>query len=118
MKKICDQCGGLKQLGEYQLENIYTVCTKCSGTGEIEVNEIKRYVDPRNVKLIDIVKDNKKVRFSYYRDKQFWYECEDGLIFPIDLSEIDNPAAKATLLAEDKAIFFMRWIRKYIESCK
>jgi hypothetical protein len=78
----------------------------------------KKYVDPTKVKLIDLVRDNKKVRFSYYRDKEFWYEHEDGLVFPVALSEVDNPASRATLLAEDKAIYFMRWIKKYIEVCK
>lgn len=80
--------------------------------------KIMKYVDPKTVKLIDLVRDNKKVKFSYYRDKEFWYEHEDGLLFPIALSEVDNPAARATLLATEKAIFFMRWIKKYIEVAK
>lgn len=56
-----------------------------------------KYVDPKTVKLIDLVRDGKKVRFSYYRDKEFWYEHEDGLLFPIALSEVDNSASRATL---------------------
>ncbi len=77
-----------------------------------------KYIDPRTVKLIDLVKDNKKVRFSYYRDKEFWYEQEDGFLFPVPLSEVDDPSSRATLLAEDKAIYFMRWMKKYIEVAK
>ena len=77
-----------------------------------------KYVDPRTIKIVDLVRDSKKVRFKYYRDKEFWYEHEDGFVFPIALSEVDNPASRATLLAEDKAIYFMRWMKKYIEACK
>ncbi len=32
----------------------------------------KIHVDPRTVKLIDLVKDNKKVKFSFFRDNEFW----------------------------------------------
>ena len=76
----------------------------------------KRYVDPKNVKLIDVVKDNKVVRFAYFRDGEFWYECEDGLLFPISLAEAT--AGRATFLAQDKAIYFMRWIKRYLDSSK
>ena len=67
-------------------------------------------------KLIDLVKDNKKVKFLFYRDCTFYYEQEDGFIFPISLEEAN--VGRATFLAEDKAIYFMRWMKKYIESCK
>ena len=77
-----------------------------------------KYIDPRTVNLTALVRDNKKVRFKYYRDKEFWYEHEDGMLFPVALSEVDNPASRATLLAEDKAIYFMRWMKKYIATCK
>lgn len=78
----------------------------------------KKYVDPKTVKLVDLVRDNKKVRFSYYRDREFWYTHEDGFLFPVPLKEVDDPASRATLLAEDKAILFMRWMKKYIASVK
>jgi hypothetical protein len=79
---------------------------------------MRKYVDPRTVKLIDLVRDNKRVRFAYYRDREFWYEHEDGLMFPIALSEVDDPGCRATLPANDKAIYFMRWMKRYIETCK
>lgn len=59
----------------------------------------------------DMVKDQKKVRFSFYRDKELWYKTECGFEFPVPISDIGN----ATFLAEDKAILFMRYIRKHIE---
>ena len=63
----------------------------------------------------DIVKDN-NVRFVSYRQGVAYYavsvsgENEDRL-FPVPLSDVGD----ATLLAEDKAIIFMRYIRKAID---
>jgi hypothetical protein len=57
-----------------------------------------------------MVKD-KVVRFKYYKDDILWYETEDGFEFPVTTFE----AGTAKLNAEDKAIFFMRWIRKQVE---
>ena len=62
--------------------------------------------------LKEMVVDQKKVRFSFYREKELWYTTEDGFEFPVPLEEIGN----ATFLAEDKAILFMRYIRKHIET--
>ena len=59
----------------------------------------------------DMVKDNKKVRFSFYRDKELWYKTECGFEFSVPIDDIGN----ATFLAEDKAILFMRYIRKHME---
>jgi len=63
------------------------------------------------VKIKDMVK-NKKVRFSFYRDKQLFYRTEDGFEFPVPIDDVGN----ATFLAEDKAILFMRWIRKHLDT--
>jgi len=53
-----------------------------------------------------------RVKFLHYRDNELWYKTEiDGFEFPIHIDD----AQGATFLAEDKAIFFMRWIRKRIE---
>lgn len=77
-----------------------------------------KYVDPKTAVLKDLVQPGKMVRFAYYKDNEFWYQHEDGLLFPIALSEVNDPASKATMMAEDKAMLFMRWMRKYIESAK
>jgi hypothetical protein len=79
---------------------------------------MKKYVDPKTVVLKDLVQPGKKVRFSFYRDKEFWYEHEDGFTFPIALDEVEGPKVRATMLAEDKAIYFMRWMKKYIDAAK
>jgi hypothetical protein len=63
------------------------------------------------VNIKDMVK-NKNVRFSFYREKQLFYRTEDGFEFPVPIDDVGN----ATFLAEDKAILFMRWIRKHIDT--
>ncbi len=59
--------------------------------------------------LKELVKD-KVVRFKYYRDGELWYETEDGFDFPVPISDTGT----GIFQAEDKAILFMRWIRKYM----
>jgi hypothetical protein len=61
------------------------------------------------VMMIKMVKD-KKVVFEYYRDGNLYYKTECGFKFPVPISEVGN----ATFLCSDKAILFMRWIRKQL----
>ena len=61
--------------------------------------------------LKEMIKTGKKVRFSFYRDKELWYVTDDGFEFPVPIDEVGN----ATFMAEDKAILFMRYIRKHLE---
>jgi len=58
----------------------------------------------------DMVKDNKQVNFKYYRDGDLWYATESGFEFPVPINDIGT----ATFKAQDKALLFMRYIRKYI----
>lgn len=63
----------------------------------------------------DIVKDN-RVRFVRYRQGVAYYAVsvpgeDEDREFPVPLSDI----GEATLLAEDKAILFMRYIRLAIK---
>ena len=62
------------------------------------------------MKITELVK-NKAAHFVHYRDGHFIYQTEDGFQFPVPLADIGT----ATLLAEDKALFFMRWIRRQLE---
>ena len=64
------------------------------------------------INIKDLVKDGKKVTFVKYREGEFIYKTECGFEFPVPLNDL----GKATLLAEDKAMLFMRYIRKHIES--
>lgn len=51
-----------------------------------------------------------KVTFEYYRDNQLFYKTETGLTFPVPIDDIGN----ATFMKEDKAMLFMRYIRKFL----
>ena len=61
-----------------------------------------------------MIENNQKVTFRFYRDSHLWYATECGFEFPVPISEAGN----ATFLAEDRAILFMRYIRKHMEFLK
>ena len=61
--------------------------------------------------ITELVK-NRKAHFVHYREGNFIYEIEGGFQFPVPLAEVGI----ATFLAEDKAIFFMRWIRRHLKT--
>jgi len=54
------------------------------------------------------------VKFTRYMDGNLYYITESGLEFPVPISDTGT----ATFLAEDKAMIFMRWIRKHLEVLK
>lgn len=58
------------------------------------------------------VVDDQKVRFEFYRDGILYYKTEKGLLFEVPISD----AGTACFNAEDRAILFMRWIRKQLEA--
>jgi len=60
--------------------------------------------------LKDVVAKGKVVRFVCLMADSLWYESEDGFAFPVPLSETPG----ATFLAEDKALLYMRHIRKFL----
>lgn len=51
------------------------------------------------------------VRFTKYQDGNLYYITETGLEFTVPITDIGN----AVFLSSDKAIMFMRWIRKHLE---
>lgn len=55
-----------------------------------------------------------KVVFIYYKNNELWYLTESGFKFPVPISDIGD----ATFMAADKALLFMRWIRKHLETIK
>lgn len=57
----------------------------------------------------DMVKD-KRVTFLYYREGELWYTTECGFKFPVPTNDVGT----ASMNAEDKALLFMRWIRKEV----
>ena len=63
--------------------------------------------------MLDIkgmVRDGKKVNFLKYQGGNLWYQTENGFEFPVPIEETGT----ATFLATDKAMLFMRYIRKEI----
>lgn len=58
----------------------------------------------------DMVKDGKQVEFVCYRHSELWYRTECGFEFPVPLDDIGN----ASFFARDRAMLFMRYIRKHL----
>lgn len=73
---------------------------------------------PAKPDIKELVKGN-YVHFESFREGNFYYHLRTGMDihtvvyqFVVPMSEVGG----GTLLAEDKAIMFMRWIRKSIEN--
>ena len=64
--------------------------------------------------LKEMVKDNKKARFVYFRDNELFYKTEDDFLFSVPVSDV----GKGTFNAEEKAILMMRYISKQMDSIK
>lgn len=58
----------------------------------------------------DMVSNNKQVTFVRYQNNELWYVTECGFEFPVPISD----TGEASFLNQDKALLFMRWIRKHI----
>lgn len=70
-----------------------------------------------------MVSDGNLVYFDNYHDGALWYmvyysvpnpgmeDSEYNFLFPVPIEDIGN----ATFLAQDKALLFMRYIRKHID---
>lgn len=66
------------------------------------------------MKMLAIVKDNFVV-FEFFREKTAFYSVNfagNKFLFPVPIDDI----GEGTLLKQDKAIMFMRWIRVAIEN--
>jgi len=58
----------------------------------------------------EMVAEGRKVRFMHYTRGELWYRTETGFEFPVPISDCGD----WIFLAEDKAILFMRYIRKHL----
>lgn len=70
--------------------------------------------DSKVLSIKDMVKDDKKVYFLFYRCGELWYKTETNFVFPVPISDTGD----ATFLNEDRAMLFMRYIRKHLEELK
>ena len=59
----------------------------------------------------EMVANGRKVRFTHYKSGELWYVTECGFSFPVPVTD----AGDGTFLAEDKALLFMRYIRRHRE---
>lgn len=62
------------------------------------------------IQIKELIKGN--VTFKYYRKGNLYYATETGFIFPVPISD----AGDATFLKRDKAMMFMRYIRKELKN--
>lgn len=62
------------------------------------------------VTLKERVGAGKQVTFRFFKDSALWYSTEDGFEFPVPIDDTGG----ATFLAQDKAMLFMRYIRKHM----
>lgn len=60
----------------------------------------------------EMVSPGRVVRFVKYRKGALWYITETGFEFPVPVEDTGD----ADFLAEDKAMLFMRYIRKHLDS--
>lgn len=60
----------------------------------------------------EMVANGKKVQFQFYQNKELWYITETGFEFPVPIDDTGN----GMFMKEDKAMMYMRYIRKHIES--
>jgi len=62
--------------------------------------------------LKEMVSGGKLVTFVHYRQKELWYRTECGFEFPVPIEDTGD----GIFLASDRAMMFMRYIRKHMES--
>lgn len=67
-------------------------------------------MEVNQMSIKNMVKD-KQVNFEYYRDNELWYTTECGFKFPVPIDDTGTGVFKS----QDKAILFMRYIRKHLE---
>lgn len=63
-----------------------------------------------NYNIKDMVKNGKKVTFVKFRKGELIYTTECGFEFPVPVNDTGDGVFNAT----DKAMLFMRYIRKHI----
>lgn len=58
----------------------------------------------------EMVTDNKKAKFIFYKMNELWYETETGFKFPVPI----NDTGDGVFNSEEKALLLMRYIRKHV----
>lgn len=77
------------------------------------MTEINNTPPTANLPLLrDLVGPEKKVKFVCYRKGYLVYQADNGFQFDVPIDD----AGDGVFLAEDKSIYFMRYIRKALET--
>ena len=82
---------------------------------EDQINEImeelkeKQYRLDAKIDIKDAVSDGGEVWFKYYRDGNLYYYTRKQQLFAVPIDDTKG----AVFNSRDKAIFFMRWMRKH-----
>lgn len=58
----------------------------------------------------EMVSDNKKAKFLFFKLNELWYETETGFKFPVPINDVQD----GIFNDEEKALLLMRYIRKHI----
>ena len=58
----------------------------------------------------EMVRPGQLVHFNYYQNKELWYVTDCGFEFPVPIED----TGEAAFYSQDKAMLFMRWIRKHL----
>lgn len=62
--------------------------------------------------LKSLVANGKLVHFKFYRKGELWYVTDDGFEFAVPVEDTGD----GVFLASDRAMLFMRYIRKQLEA--
>lgn len=62
--------------------------------------------------LKELVANDKQVHFQFYRKGELHYKTDDGFSFVVPAAD----AGDGTFLSSDRAMLFMRYIRKQLEA--
>lgn len=62
--------------------------------------------------LKDMVAGDRRVHFEFFRKGELWYKTDCGFEFPVPAEDTGD----GTFLASDRAMLFMRYIRKQLEN--
>ena len=62
--------------------------------------------------LKELVGNGKQVTFQFYRKGELWYKTDCGFEFAVPVEDTGD----GVFLASDRAMLFMRYIRKQLEA--
>lgn len=62
--------------------------------------------------LKNLVANGQQVHFQFYRHGELWYTTDSGFEFPVPVEDIGD----GVFQRDDKALIFMRYIRKHLEN--